>query len=100
MQSPSAPDFQRSADSKWSVLLMGQYRSSCEKIEFVEVKDSGTSFEVLPVLKQPGEHCLPVMERFEYRAFLPDLHQEGRYLVHVRSANGEAVNHVFSAFQQ
>lgn len=94
-----APDAASTTNSKWSVLLVGQYRTSCERIEFVEVKDSGTTFEVLPVLQQQGENCLPVMERFEYRAFLPDVQQEGRYLVHVRTADGEAVNHVFSAFQ-
>jgi hypothetical protein len=94
-----APDAASTTNSKWSVLLRGQYRNSCEKIGFVEVKDSGTTFEVLPVLQQQGENCLPVMQRFEYRAFLPDVQQEGRYLVHIRSANGEAVNHVFSAFQ-
>ena len=94
-----APDAPSTTNSKWSVLLLGQYRNSCEKIEFVEVKDSGATFEVLPVLYQQGQNCLPVMQRFEYRVFLPDVQQEGRYLVHVRSANGEAVNHVFSAFQ-
>jgi hypothetical protein len=94
-----APDTASTANSKWSVLLLGQYRNSCEKIEFVEVKDSGSTFEVLPVLRQEGENCLPVMQRFEYRAYLPDLQKEGRYLVHVRSAGGEAVNYVFSAFE-
>jgi len=92
------PDGMSTTNSKWSVLLTGQYRNSCEKIEFVEIKDSGSTFEVLPVLQRQGEQCLPVMERFEYRTFLPDLRQEGRFLVHVRSAGGEAVNHVFSAF--
>ncbi len=56
--------------------------------------------KVLPVLQQKGENCLPVKERFEYRAFLPDVQQEGRYLEHLKIADGEAVNLVFSAFQE
>lgn len=95
-----APDRAAATDSKWSAVIFGQYNNSCEKLDFVKVSDSGSTIEVLPVLKVEGEVCIPVQETFEQRVFLPDIQQEGRYLLHVRSANGLAVNHVFSAFQQ
>lgn len=94
-----APDRVTESDSKWSVVIFGQYNNSCEKIDFIKVSDSGATIEVLPVLKVEGEVCLPVQEQFELRAFLPDIQLEGRFLLHVRSAGGKAVNRVFSAFQ-
>lgn len=95
-----APDEVPERDSKWSAVLKGVLRDSCEQIDYIQVTDSGATIEVLPVLKVDGEICLPVQTPFEERVFLPDIQKEGRYLLHVRAAGGHAINQVFSAFEQ
>lgn len=97
-----APDrmHERNADSKWSAVIKGAFRTSCESLDFIEVVDSGSTIEVLPVVKTEGEICMPREVPFEQRVFLPDIQEKGRYLLHVRTANGGALNQVFSAFEE
>jgi hypothetical protein len=95
-----APDERAERDSKWSAVLIGVLRTSCEHMDYVKVIDSGSTVEILPVLKVEGEICIPVETPFEQRVFLPDIQQEGRYLLHVRTSDGQAINEVFSAFEQ
>ena len=45
----------------------------------------------------PGEEfCLPVLVPFEQEITIPNGLEPGRYLLHVRSLNGKAVNRVFT----
>jgi hypothetical protein len=86
------------ADSRWSVVLEGRLTNSCQKLEEVRVIDSGDTVEILPITKMLEQDCQPVETPFVERAFIPDYTKAGRYLLHVRSANGSAINDVFSTF--
>jgi hypothetical protein len=85
-------------DSRWSVILEGRLTNSCQKLSEIRVIDSSDTIEVLPITRSEGAECRPVSQGFVERAFLPDYTTPGRFLLHVRSANGQAVNQVFSAF--
>jgi hypothetical protein len=85
-------------DSRWSVILEGRLTSTCQKLKEIRVVDSSDTIEVLPITSDNGTECRPISSSFVERAFLPDYTTPGRYLIHVRSANGQAVNQVFSAF--
>jgi hypothetical protein len=89
-----APDAK--SDSRYSVVVEGQFTDSCQKIEELRVIDSGKTFEVLPIIGTDGEECLPVMRPFAARGQMPEFTEDGRYLLHVRKHNGQALNKVFS----
>lgn len=113
----SGPDDHRYADVKqvWIDyapehkgvhLLDGEYRYTaviearrhftCEVLDRFEVIDSGRTLELLPIMKLQGDvECKEIDEVFHARALLPEL-SEGRYLLHVRSTDGQSVNRVVS----
>jgi hypothetical protein len=76
--------------------------SSCLDFQDVRVIDSGKTFEVLPILTMHsadphGGPCRNVERAFERTVELPEL-KPGRYLLHVRSMNGQSVNEIFSTY--
>ena len=80
--------------------VRGRLTDSCLSIEKVEVLPSGRTMVVLPIMKKSatdpqGAACQPIERPFESRVELPVL-TAGRYLLHVRSLNGQSVNEVFS----
>lgn len=92
-----APD--RAFDSRWMVVLMGRYRTTCEVLDTVRVTDDSATIEVIPTVRYTGAVCAPQMIPFIERRFMPDITTAGRYLLRARSAGGGAVNYVFSAFE-
>lgn len=89
-----------SATTKPTARLYGRFMNTCLRMQEVRVINSGKTLEVLPIMKQlakteAGEPCenkeIPFAESVE----LPKL-ATGRYLLHVRSLNGQSVNEVFS----
>lgn len=78
-------------------VLSGTLPSLCAKLrEPVEYYRTGDTFVLLPQIDEvPGQPCAAQVQPFEKRVSLGEVPQ-GRYLVHVRSANGISRNRVFS----
>jgi hypothetical protein len=89
-----APDDKN--DSKWSVVMKGQFKNSCQKWDKIEAKLDNNTYVILAKIKTEGEICLPIVEDFVARVFIEEPMTESRYLAHVRAANGKALNVVFT----
>lgn len=80
-------------------VLKGRFTNTCLRMQEVRVIDSGKTIEVLPIMEKldrtPQGACERTEKPFEWRAVLPKK-AAGRYLLHVRSLDGQAVNTVFS----
>jgi len=90
----------KTGHGKMQARLHGRFTDTCLVIEEVKVKNSGKTIEVLPIMKllaRPphGLPCRPIERPFTAKVDLPQL-AAGRYLLHVRSLNGQAVNEIFS----
>ena len=87
------------AQGEHRILLEGNYTSTCmfwDKVELI-VNDPSV-IEVLPTVRvEDRPDCEDRIVPFKgISVELPDLVGEGRYLLHVRSMNGNSVNRVFS----
>jgi len=87
-------------DGKFEAIIEGHFLDNCSTIGDLELVNSGKTLELLPLMirSKPGHHegqCEPREVPFEARKVLPDL-TPGRYLLHVRSLNGQSLNDVFS----
>jgi hypothetical protein len=84
------------ATGKWHVSLRGKISVSCLEWKEARLLVQPRVLVVLPILEQTGADCRPATTPFERDIVLPDDLGEGRYLVHVRSLNGRAVNSLFN----
>ncbi len=75
--------------------IRGHFSSRCAILEDVRMIDSGRTIEVLPIMT-PGSArgCEQFNTPFERQLILPQK-SAGRYLVHVRSLNGQSLNQVY-----
>lgn len=85
-------------DAGVQAMVSGVLTSSCSELnEEIIVRRIDDVVMVLPTVKtKPGMMCQFMLRPFERMVDLGKL-EEGRYLVHVRSMNGKAVNRTFSA---
>jgi hypothetical protein len=75
--------------------IRGHFSTRCAEIEDMIVTDSGKTIEVQPIMTAgSARNCQRVETPFERQISLPQK-SPGRYLVHVRSLNGSALNHVY-----
>ena len=85
------------SNTKPYLLLMGQYHNSCMKIDDVKVNQRADSnvVDILPIVKMIGDDCQDIQEGldFEHKVDLSHLN-EGRFLLHTRSLNGQSVNEI------
>lgn len=93
---PSSPTGER----RWVAVLEGRYTNSCLVIAETQVSLTGKTIQVLPIMKlqteeESGTVCRQQEQPFKLEIELPTLTEEGRYLLHVRSLNGQSVNRVF-----
>jgi len=89
-------------DGQTTAIIQGRFTDTCLAMDEARVIESGRVFEVLPIMKKmardpQGNACAVTDKPFESRVELPRL-SAGRYLLHVRSLNGQSVNQVFSKF--
>lgn len=78
------------------VQLNGVFNSSCSFISDLKVTIEKDVVVVQPILGyKPEAFCVYTLIPFS-QEFEIGKHSEGRYLMHVRSMSGEALNHVFS----
>lgn len=88
--------------SRWIAVLEGRFTSPCLAIDETRVLVTGKTIQVLPIMRvmtqeEAGEPCRVTEEiPFRVEAEIPYLPTDGRYLLHVRSLNGQAVNEVFT----
>ena len=76
--------------------LSGLFTSTCTQLDQVKVIPENDVIIVLPILKViQNIACTSSLDPFMREVNLGKL-QPGEYLVHVRSANGSSVNHVFT----
>jgi hypothetical protein len=78
------------------VTLSGSLNSTCTELDpNVPVKKSDDVYILLPTIRvKPGVLCAQVMVPFQKKMNLGKAGKPGHYLIHVRSMNGRAVNHV------
>jgi hypothetical protein len=82
------------AGKEVEVTVSGLLNSTCTEVaDEIEVKKVGDVFVVLPTLRVKEGACAQVLLPFERKVKLGKP-EAGRYLVHVRSMNGRAVNKV------
>jgi hypothetical protein len=75
--------------------LEGRFTNSCMVWEDLKVQDNGKTVNVLPIMKLEGTNCVAGEFPFKKTIALPESIVAGRHLLHVRSLNGNAVNHLF-----
>jgi len=85
-------------NGEFEAIIEGRFPDDCSTIGELELTNSGKTLEILPLMvrekKHPGQ-CEPRQVPFEATKILPSL-KPGKYLVHVRSLNGQSENAVFS----
>jgi hypothetical protein len=87
---------ERNADGLWVAQISGRIPSSCLNLKETRVLDQGHVLVVLPILEQADADCQTEDRPWAASVVLPQLSEEGQYLVHVRSMSGKAVNSVFT----
>jgi hypothetical protein len=75
--------------------LEGRFTNSCMTWEELKVEDNGKTVNILPIMKIEGSNCVAGEFPFKREVALPTSVVSGRHLLHVRSLNGNAVNHLF-----
>lgn len=90
---------ERAQDGSLTAVLEGRFTNTCMVFDEVKVIYSGKTIEVLPVMKMEDRtDC--VDQQVPYRKMQALSFQlPGRYLLHVRSLNGQAVNTVFPVYE-
>lgn len=78
-------------------IIDGRFTNSCMSFDDVKVIDNGASLALLPIIKmEDGATCADVMLPYRKVVNLPSNMSQGRHLLHVRSLNGHALNHMFT----
>lgn len=90
------------SDGRFEAVVEGRFTDTCSTVGELVLSDSGKTLELLPLMRRerPDAHegqCEPRETRFIAKKVLPEL-MPGRYLLHVRSLNGQSINDVFSNF--
>ncbi len=85
---------------KWVAVIEGRFTNTCLGLEETKVTVTGNTIQVLPIMNfveptNPKVPCRAQQRPFRTVVELPHLPADGRYLLHVRSLNGQAVNEVF-----
>jgi hypothetical protein len=81
----------------YTAVLDGRFTNTCMVLDDLRLVDAGKTKEVLPIMTMAErDDCEAREVPFSRRLDLPATLAAGRYLLHVRSLNGKAVNTVFS----
>lgn len=76
--------------------VRGRFTNSCMRWAEAKVENHGKTVNLLPILAIDAlDRCEPVETAYEQKVVLPDDIRWGRHLLHVRTLNGQAVNHIF-----
>ena len=81
----------------YNIKLEGRFTNTCMTLTDIRVIDTGKTINVLPIMTMADrDDCSPTEVQFRRMVSLPGSVVEGRHLLHVRSLNGQAVNHIFT----
>lgn len=78
------------------IQLRGKLSVSCLTWKEARLIVQPTVFVILPILEQTSTDCRPATRLIAHDIPVPSDLANGRYLIHVRSLNGRAINHVFN----
>ena len=85
------------APGKMEVVLIGDFLNTCQTWDEIEIQTQpNNTFVVSPKIKIEGEICAQVMTPFTVRVPIDEPLVEARYLTHVRTIDGKAINVVFT----
>lgn len=85
-------------EGKFEAVVEGRFSDNCFRVSEMKLFNSGKTLELLPMMdRREGGDCEPKETPFVARHVLPDL-APGRYLLHVRSLNGQSANDVFNNY--
>ncbi len=88
----------QSKDSVNKVFLTGNVPSRCMKLKEVKTQVQSDVLVVQPILEiDPSEECVPGQSRFETSVDVGFM-KPGRYLLHVRTMNGNSVNNLVEVY--
>lgn len=89
---------QRGPEGALTAILTGRFTNSCMHWAEPRVTYTGKTVQLLPVIEMGEVNCregeVPFSKAIPLQQLIP-----GRYLLHVRSLNGESVNNVFSVYE-
>lgn len=78
----------------YTLVLTGTFSSSCMRFKQVKVNvRPGNILEVLPIVEIERGNCAQVTTDFSIGVSLKEI-PHGRYLIHVRSLNGQSINRI------
>lgn len=92
LYAPVSQAFLRQSKSRVSVFVTGQFPNSCFEMDKMKVTTSDDTIVVQPIAKMnSATDCKEGAFGFQKAVSVPNL-KPGRYLLHVRSLNGNAIN--------
>lgn len=93
----TALSVEEAAGGGWNAVISGVYANNCERLAEPRLTTGTHAFELVPVsTTRDGDDCGSAAVPFTERLALPSPGAPGRYLVHVRTRGGGALNEVFS----
>lgn len=93
LYAPVAQAFLRQSGKRTMVYVTGSFSNSCMTMEKVEVNTSADTIVVQPIAQMGAADCKEGSFPFQKAVMIPKL-AEGRYLLHVRSLNGNSINNL------
>ena len=84
-------------EGKFEAVIEGRFPDSCFRVSEMKVEVTGKTIQLLPLMDRNPGTCPPEETAFTVKKVLPDL-SPGRYLLHVRSLNGQSLNDVFNNY--
>jgi hypothetical protein len=93
LYAPVEQAFIRQSGTRTMIFMTGEFQNSCMSIEKIDVSTSNNTIVVQPIAQMGATDCKEGKFAFQKAVRLPAL-SEGRYLLHVRSLNGNAVNNL------
>lgn len=96
LYAPISQAYVRKVNGRVAMTLSGVFTSSCMQVKKViaNVQSNVVTVQPLAVLLPTATNCVIGNFPFEETTYLP-MQRSGRYLLHVRSLNGESVNTLF-----
>lgn len=96
LYAPISQAYLKKTNGKLSLTLSGVFTNSCMKIQKVisSVKNNVIAVQPLATPPKSSEQCNQGRFPFEHSTYI-EAPKSGRYLLHVRSLNGKAINNLF-----
>lgn len=93
LYAPVSQAFLRESAKRTMVFVTGNFSNKCMSIEKMEVNVSNDTIVVQPIATMSAVDCQAAQVPFQKAVRVPKL-KAGRYLLHVRSLNGNSVNQI------